>query len=150
MSVFSGSWRYSARKKRKTKQKSLWEQICWVMSRFKPTPDNKLVTREEYRHGNPILMTPDKSCGQPALTTATKLTSTCMTPDSSSAPKIISKEPITNRNTASAIALYGIFGGFFLNFRALFHKTLTPREEKKRKQQRKCHTAEFQVQNNLT
>lgn len=45
----------------------------------------------------------------------TKLTSTFMIPDRRRAPKIISKEPIKNRNIASAIALYGTFGGLFLN-----------------------------------
>lgn len=45
----------------------------------------------------------------------TKLTSTAMVPDRSRAPKMISKEPIRKRNTASAIALYGTFGGLFLN-----------------------------------
>lgn len=38
-----------------------------------------------------------------------------MVPDRRSAPKIMSKEPIRNRNIASAIALYGTFGGLFLN-----------------------------------
>lgn len=47
----------------------------------------------------------------------TALTSTLMVLDRRRAPKMISKEPITNRNTARAIALYGTFGGLFLNCR---------------------------------
>lgn len=46
-----------------------------------------------------------------------KLTSTSMVPARRRAPKMISNEPIRNRNTASAIALYGIFGGLFLNLK---------------------------------
>ncbi|TNN46385.1 hypothetical protein EYF80_043418 [Liparis tanakae] len=48
-----------------------------------------------------------------------RLTSTLMVPDRSRAPKMISREPITNRNIASAIALYGTAGGLFLNWKAL-------------------------------
>lgn len=46
-----------------------------------------------------------------------KLTSTSMVPARRRAPKMISNEPIRNRNIASAIALYGIFGGLFLNLK---------------------------------
>lgn len=51
--------------------------------------------------------------------TRPKLTSTLMVSDRSRAPRMISKEPIKNRNTASAIALYGTAGGLFLNWKAL-------------------------------
>lgn len=64
-----------------------------------------------------------------------------MTPDRSRAPKIISKEPIKNRNMARAIALYGTFGGLFLNFRVLFDKILTIGNKEITK--RKCQTAVF-------
>lgn len=46
-----------------------------------------------------------------------KLTSTSIVPARRRAPKIISKEPVRKRNIAKAIALYGTFGGLFLNWK---------------------------------
>lgn len=52
---------------------------------------------------------------RPVIWNTHKLTSTRIVPDRRRAPKTISNEPIRKRNTARAIALYGTFGGLFLN-----------------------------------
>lgn len=102
------------------KQKGLLGQICQVISCFKPTRWGKCDASDngaphQWRKWTPRSNINDTRRAQIALTAAPELTSTSMTPDSSRAPKIISKEPTRNRNMASAMALYGTFGGLFLN-----------------------------------
>lgn len=61
---------------------------------------------------------------RPVIWSTHKLTSTRIVPDRRRAPKTISNEPTRKRNTARAIALYGTFGGLFLNCFFLRKKTI--------------------------